>query len=96
LWDFCWGPNKGLMFTCLFVFQCDHNEYSKIQCTLVCGHLHIGVMMMVLHHHLMVWSGEKNKIQGMCGAHDDICIRGYIHLLRDSLRQTSSFPLPSA
>jgi hypothetical protein len=49
------GPQQSLDAYCLFVFQCDHDEYSKIQCTLVCGHLHIGVMMMMLlHHHVVV------------------------------------------
>jgi hypothetical protein len=92
-------PTKVLIFTNSFVFQCDHNEYSKIQCTLVCGHL------------LTYWGDDdgspppyygvkwrkKQNPRNACGAHDDICIRGgYIHLLRDSLRQTSSFLLPSA
>ncbi len=62
------GPQQSLDLYCLFVFQCDHNEYSKIQCTLVCGHLHIGVMMMVLHHHVYggKWRKKQNPMNVWC------------------------------
>jgi hypothetical protein len=97
LWDFCWDPNKVLIFTASLSFNVTIMSTAKYSAHLCVGTYILGWWWWFSTTILWCEVEKKTKKSKEYVVHMmTSCIRGggYIHLLRDSLRQTSSFPLP--